>query len=52
VAKLPLNVSTMSNKRILDNEESLKIKKTKRVVSKSIPIEKSAGKKLLILIIG
>jgi poly [ADP-ribose] polymerase len=42
VAKLPLNVSTVLNKRSADNDENLEAKKKKRVVSKSTPIEKSA----------
>jgi hypothetical protein len=45
VAKLPLNVSTISNKRLLENDENLENNKKKRVTSKSTPIEKSAGKK-------
>ena len=43
VAKLPLNVSNRSNKRVFDNDESLDYEPKKRVVSKSKPIEKSAG---------
>lgn len=43
VAKLPLNVSDRSNKRLFDNNESLDYEPKKRVVSKSKPIEKSAG---------
>jgi len=45
VAKLPLNVSTVSNKRLLENDENLENNKKKRIVSKSAPIEKSAGKR-------
>ncbi|CAF4852310.1 unnamed protein product [Rotaria sp. Silwood1] len=42
MAKLPLNVSTISNKRPLDNDESKENNKKKRNISKSTPIEKSA----------
>ncbi|CAF0803187.1 unnamed protein product [Rotaria sordida] len=42
MAKLPLNVSTISNKRSLDNDESIEKNKKKRGISKSTPIEKSA----------
>jgi hypothetical protein len=45
VAKLPLNVSTISNKRSLGNDENLESNKKKRVISKSTPIEKSAGRR-------
>ena len=41
MAKLPLNVSTISNKRPLENNENLETNKKKRGVSKSIPMEKS-----------
>ncbi|UJR31675.1 hypothetical protein I4U23_019156 [Adineta vaga] len=42
MAKLPLNVSTISNKRSLSNDENLESNKKKRAVSKSTaPIEKS-----------
>ena len=44
MAKLPLNISTISNKRSLGNDENVEINKKKRVVSKSTPIEKSATK--------
>ncbi|CAF3596320.1 unnamed protein product, partial [Rotaria sp. Silwood2] len=40
MAKLPLNVSTISNKRSLDNNESVENNKKKRSISKSTPIEK------------
>ena len=43
VAKMPLNVSNRSNKRVFDNDESLDYEPKKRVVSKSKPIEKSAS---------
>ncbi len=42
MAKLPLNVSTISNKRSLENDENLETTKKKRGISKSTPIEKSA----------
>jgi hypothetical protein len=44
VAKLPLNVSTISNKRSLENDENIENTKKKRIVSKSTPTEKSTGK--------
>jgi hypothetical protein len=40
-----LNVSTVSNKRLLENDENLENNKKKRIVSKSTPREKSAGKR-------
>ncbi len=42
MAKLPLSVSTASNKRALENDENLDTNKKKRGISKSTPIEKSA----------
>jgi hypothetical protein len=45
VAKLPLNISTISNKRSLGNDENLENNKKKRVISKSTGVEKSAGRK-------
>ncbi len=44
MAKLPLNVSTISNKRALENDDNTEDTKKKRVVSKSTPIEKSGSK--------
>ncbi|CAF3339468.1 unnamed protein product, partial [Rotaria sp. Silwood2] len=41
VAKLPLNVSTISNKRSIDNDESIENNKKKHNISKSTSIEKS-----------
>lgn len=45
MAKLPLNVSTISNKRLSEindnNEENSEKKKRKSSISKSTPIEKS-----------
>ena len=41
VAKLPLTVSTISNKRSLGNDESIDNNKKKRSISKSIPKEKN-----------
>ena len=44
-AKLPLTVSTMSNKRPVSDDETLEDKKKKRSVSKSTaPMEKSTSK--------
>lgn len=41
MAKLPLNVSTASNKRSLDNDDVKDTKKRKSAISKSTPMEKS-----------
>jgi poly [ADP-ribose] polymerase len=41
VAKLPLNVSTISNKRSSGTDDNSEVKKKKRGISKSTPIEKS-----------
>jgi hypothetical protein len=49
VAKLPLNVSTTSNKRPVDDEEeATESTSKKRAVSKSTPAEKSSSTEIAI----